>query len=87
VPVERATLGSFQPPFEMVVRVPLPPIEMVVGSYRHFKRQQESNSGLRLFRTMLNPTIYFRKIKEKIFKKSGHTMADRLSFPEPMRDI
>jgi hypothetical protein len=43
VPIERATWGSFEPPFEMAVGVPLPPIETTVGSYRYFKWRQELN--------------------------------------------
>jgi hypothetical protein len=49
----------------------LPPVETTAGYYRHFKQRQESNM---LFLTMLNPTIYFRKIEEKYIKNS-HTWA------------
>jgi hypothetical protein len=48
----------------------LPQIATTVGSYCPFKRRQEPKRrlkrGSRLFLPMLNPTIYFRKIEEKI---------------------
>jgi hypothetical protein len=53
----------------------LPPVETTAGPYRQLKRRLvptvvsnggRNNGGSMLFLPMLNPTIYFRKIEEKI---------------------